>query len=84
MTLADASSAYGAPRDVSEEENGRQPAARPTESEPEHLGFIWISCQPTTAVDLKRALEKEARVHHGQEPPEEGAPSSMVLCADGP
>jgi DNA-binding NarL/FixJ family response regulator len=84
LTFADASSAYGAPRDVSEEENGRQPAARPTESEPKHLGFIWISCQSTTAVDLKRALEKEARVYHGQEPPEEGAPSSVVLCADGP
>ncbi len=82
MTFADASSAYGAPRGVSEEENGRQPAARPTESKPEHLGFVWISCQPTIALALKRALEKEARVHHGQEPPEEGAPSSVVLCAD--
>ncbi|MDP8950723.1 MAG: response regulator transcription factor [Actinomycetota bacterium] len=56
---------------------------RPTKTEPGHLGLAWIKCrQPLSGGDLERILEKETPVHHGQEPPKEGAPSFVVLCAN--
>ena len=84
MTFADPSSACETPRNASGEENGWLSVARPAKSKPEHLGLAWISCQqPTTAGDLERILEKEAPVHRGHEPPKEGTPSFVVLCANG-
>ncbi len=83
MTFANPSSVYGAPRGASEEKNG-QPTERPTKSEPGGLGLVWISCsQPMEAGDLERKLEKEAQVYRGQEPPQEDAPTFVVLCANG-
>jgi hypothetical protein len=47
------------------------------------LGLVWIRCQqPLNAGELEWILEKETSVHHGQEPPKEGVPSFVVLCAD--
>ena len=81
MNLTGSSSARGKPRGVSKEVNGRPSTTRPTESEPEHLGFVWIICRhPMTGAGLKRILKNEVRVHYQQEPPKEGVPSSVVLC----
>src|SRR5215212_4396711 len=44
------------------------------------LGVVWIDCLPSVVrVGLVRALERQARVHQGSEPPR-GAPSCVVLC----
>jgi two-component system nitrate/nitrite response regulator NarL len=45
--------------------------------------LIWIDCPPSVVTaGLVRALEEQAWVHNGKEPPEE-APSSVILYASG-
>ncbi len=47
------------------------------------LGLIRVDCPPSVVTTgLVRALEKQARVHTGPEPPEE-VPSAVILCAGG-
>ena len=57
------------------------PIERIAKAVPEHLGLVWIDCSPpVVAAGLARILEEAARVHVGQEPPE-NAPSFVVLSA---
>ena len=52
-------------------------------SSPKPLGLIWLDCPPSVVTaGLVRALEEQAWVHNGGEPPEE-APSSVILFASG-
>lgn len=81
MTLAEPSAARG--RDFSG--NGhtqRRPVTR--NEEPKRSELVWISCHYSVAASgLQRILEREFRVHLGEEPPE-ATPSSVVLYADSP
>lgn len=81
MTLAGPSSARGAPPGHSQ--NGH--AQRRTRSEkPKRSELIWIRCPNSVAASgLQRLLEKEFRVHLGEEPPN-STPSAVVLYAYGP
>ncbi|HZC18534.1 MAG TPA: hypothetical protein VE225_02395 [Rubrobacteraceae bacterium] len=57
---------------------------QPTQYEPGYSGFVWIICRhPMSGAGLKRVLENVVRVHHEQEPPKEGVPSSVILCVKG-
>jgi DNA-binding NarL/FixJ family response regulator len=77
VSLAGTSAAHGASQDFSE--NGH---ARRNKAEPERLELVWIVCRYSVAASgLERILEKEFRVHLGEEPPD-GKPSSVVLYAD--
>jgi DNA-binding NarL/FixJ family response regulator len=56
---------------------------RPLGSGSKPLGLIWIDCPPSVVTaGLVRALEEQAWVHNGREPPEE-APSAVILYASG-
>lgn len=57
---------------------------RPMSSESKPLGLIWIDhSYPVVAVGLERALEEEAQVCVGREPPKGVVPSSVIYCTDG-
>lgn len=82
FTLTVPSSARGAPRDVSG--NGHTPR-QPTKTREElkTRELLWIRCPHSVAASgLGRLLEKEFKVHLGEDPPEEGTPCSVVLYAD--
>ncbi len=86
MTFYNGSSTEG-PRNVSVMANGwpkpgrRTTTAYPAKSEPERSSLVWISCS-RSVVGLERILEKDFRVHRGEEPPKDGVPSSVVLFAN--
>ena len=47
-------------------------------------GMVWLKCShPVAATVLEKALRARIRVHQGQEPPEEGRSSCIVLCPNG-
>lgn len=47
------------------------------------LGLVWIQCPyPVLARGLIAAVASEAEVHHGDEPPESGAPACVLVCSD--
>ena len=50
---------------------------------PKPLGVVWVDC-PHSVVNtgLVRALEGQARVHHGSKPPG-NVPSCVILCPEG-
>lgn len=55
---------------------------QPVSNKSELLGLVWVTCPyPVVATGLGQAL-KEARVHIGQDAPED-APSSVIYCASG-
>ena len=46
------------------------------------LGLVWVDCpRSVSSAGLVRALEKQARVHQGPNPPD-GVPSCVILCAN--
>jgi DNA-binding NarL/FixJ family response regulator len=52
--------------------------------DPEPLGLVWIDCPyPLAAIGLGRILEREARVHIGQEPPNGESPSVVIFGTSG-
>jgi DNA-binding NarL/FixJ family response regulator len=61
--------------------------AKPPDAGPESLKapvLVWIDCSHSVmSVGLEQALEEKSRVHVGRETPEEGAPSVVILCAEG-
>ena len=66
LTLTSLSSARKGPRGASKDANEQS---------------IWISCKHSVSTaNLEQILQKEARVHCGQQPPKEGDLSSVVLC----
>jgi len=55
---------------------------RPISSNSKPLGLIWINhSHSIVAIGLERALEAEAWVHVGREPPKD-VPSSVIYCTD--
>jgi DNA-binding NarL/FixJ family response regulator len=47
----------------------------------DYLGPVWLSCSnPVVSGGLTQILKAQARVHVGQEPPNEESPSIVVLC----
>jgi DNA-binding NarL/FixJ family response regulator len=50
-----------------------------TQQEPKPLGLVWVSCSNSVvASGLQKVLEPYAHVHHGHDPPETSAPSSVI------
>jgi DNA-binding NarL/FixJ family response regulator len=48
------------------------------------LGMVWLKCShPVAATVLEKTLKARTRVHQGQEPPQEGRPSCVLLCLNG-
>jgi hypothetical protein len=61
---------------------------RTSEHEPEKdLGLVWISClceeEEGMVLLIKEALEENARVHVGKEPPRGEDPCCVLLCPNG-
>jgi DNA-binding NarL/FixJ family response regulator len=49
---------------------------------PKPLGVVWVDCPHSlVSTGLVRALEDQARVHHGPKPPGD-VPSCVILCAN--
>jgi DNA-binding NarL/FixJ family response regulator len=62
----------------------RLEATRPEGSESKPLGLVWVDCPyPVVAAGLKSALEGRARVHLGESPPVDDAPSSAIFDTGG-
>ena len=59
------------------------PPAAPSGDGPKPLGVIWVDCPPSVAsAGLVQALEEQARVHSGPEPPQDVC-SAVIFSPNG-
>jgi DNA-binding NarL/FixJ family response regulator len=64
-----------------EAEEGARSARHHSRAERKALGLVWIDCPyPVLAIGLQEVLADHARLHLGQEPPENEAPALIVHC----